>query len=105
MKSNQNLSKLLFLNKLDHESNRAHIKYEQEKEALIKLSDLFSKDLSLLNSIQKHFEALKKSNDYYRSNASEPNYEISVRRKDNNEIEYFILNIFNTNNLLLLLIF
>lgn len=74
--------------------------YREEGDGRVKLKNLFAKDPALLQSIEKHIEILRKSKEYYRSNASKPGYEIAVRRKDNQEIEYFIVNIFNTNKMM-----
>lgn len=64
------------------------------------MPSLFVKDPKLLQSIEKTIESFKKSKESYRFINSKPDYEIAVRRKDNNEIEYFIVNIINNNNLM-----
>ena len=67
------------------------------------MQSLFVKDADLMQSIQKTYDTLKKSKESYRSVNTKPGYEIAVRRKDNNDIEYFIVNIFNTNKLMLII--
>jgi len=93
----------IFHSKSYNFSFRVHVSYNENQEGIVKMQSLFVKDADLLQSIQKTFENLKKSKENYRNVNSKPEYEISVRRKDNSDIEYFIVNIFNTNKLMYIL--
>jgi len=76
------------------------VTYNENNEGVAKMPSLFIKDKDLLQSIQKTYESLKKSKENFRFINSKPEYEMAVRRKDNNEIEYFIVNLMNTNKLM-----
>ena len=76
--------------------------YNESNDGLVKIQSLFVKDPNLMQSVQKTIESLKKSKENYRAGNTQPGYEIAVRRKDNGDIEYFIVNIFNTNKLMLI---